>query len=50
MELGYLNEVKEDKKLEFKIIAIKPITSNLTIETPTVNRVKSIYRLKESNI
>ena len=29
MELGYLNEVKEDKKLEFKIIAIKPITSKL---------------------
>ena len=29
MELGYLNEVKENNNLEFKIIAIKPITSKL---------------------
>lgn len=29
LEFGYLNEVKEDKKLEFKIIAIKPITTKI---------------------
>jgi hypothetical protein len=29
LELGYLKEVKEDAKLEFKIIAINPITKEL---------------------